>query len=84
MAHPVQAAESLGAVLWSIEIANCLKYNRQWDAAIDAYKKALLLKPDQAMQYRIFNSLTQCSSHLKNKALKPDPALRMTGGSESS
>lgn len=49
----------------SIEVANCLKYDGQWEAAIAAYKEALLLKPDRAMQYRIFNSLTQCTKQME-------------------
>lgn len=41
-------------------IADCLRYLKRWEEAMDAYKEALRYGPDRAMQMQIYRSLELC------------------------
>ena len=44
----------------SLEIANCLKYQKRYDEAIEAYKETYRYGPDRAMQMQILHSIKIC------------------------
>jgi hypothetical protein len=44
----------------SLEIANCLKYQKRWDEAIEAYKDTYRYGPDRVMQMQILHSIKIC------------------------
>ncbi|MBN1615469.1 MAG: YcaO-like family protein [Deltaproteobacteria bacterium] len=63
----------------NFEIANCLKYQKRWEEAIEAYKETFQYGPDRAMQMRILRSIEICMEKGAGETEAPKSSWRGRG-----